>query len=63
MPVPAAGGLAALRQALPQLGAQWPSGLAEAAVSGSPRQCRRGAAGAGAIAEDSLPLRHQKHPR
>jgi transposase InsO family protein len=43
----AAGWLAALREALPQHGSRWPKGVAAAAVSGPPRQCRCGAAGAG----------------
>jgi hypothetical protein len=44
---PAAGRLAALRQAQPRLAARRPAGLAAAAVSGPPRQCRCGAAGTG----------------
>jgi len=45
--VPASGWLAALREALPQHGSRRAQGVAAAAVSGPPRQCRCGAAGAG----------------
>jgi hypothetical protein len=45
--VPAAGRLAALRQAQPQLRAGRAPGVAAGAVSGPPGQCRRGAPGAG----------------